>query len=66
MVGAGALVTPGTRVPPGSLVLGAPARVIRRLTAVERRRLKQWAEHYFHNAAYCRKHRINIAEPRPG
>ncbi len=31
VVGAAALVTPGTRVPPRSLVLGAPARVVRTL-----------------------------------
>ena len=31
VVGAAALVTPGTKVPPRSLVLGAPARVVRTL-----------------------------------
>ena len=31
LVGAGALLTPGTRIPPRSLVLGAPARVKRAL-----------------------------------
>jgi gamma-carbonic anhydrase len=34
-VGAGALVTGGTQVPPRSLVLGAPARVVRELTDEE-------------------------------
>jgi gamma-carbonic anhydrase len=33
MVGAGALVTQRTVIPPRSLVLGAPAKVVRRLTA---------------------------------
>ena len=36
VVGAAALVTPGTRIPPRSLVLGAPARVVR--SAGRRRR----------------------------
>lgn len=36
MVGAGALVPPGMVVPSGKLVLGAPARVKRDLTAEER------------------------------
>jgi carbonic anhydrase/acetyltransferase-like protein (isoleucine patch superfamily) len=31
VVGAAALITPGTKVPPRSLVLGAPARVVRTL-----------------------------------
>ena len=31
LVGAAALVTPGTVIPPRSLVLGAPAKVVRRL-----------------------------------
>jgi gamma-carbonic anhydrase len=35
VIGAGALVTKGTVVPEGSLVVGAPARVVRRLTAGE-------------------------------
>jgi gamma-carbonic anhydrase len=35
VIGAGALVTKGTVVPEGSLVLGAPARVARRLTRGE-------------------------------
>lgn len=36
LVGAGAVVTPGTIVPPGSLVLGSPAKVVRKLTQEER------------------------------
>src|ERR1700746_1905898 len=35
IVGAGALVTKGKRIPPGSLVLGSPAKVVRPLTADE-------------------------------
>jgi len=32
IVGAGSLLTPGTKVPPRSLVLGRPARVVRKVT----------------------------------
>ena len=35
IVGAGAIVTQGTTIPPGSLVLGAPARVVRALREEE-------------------------------
>ena len=66
LVGARALVKQGMKVPPGSLVLGAPARVIRRLTPAERAQLKWWAEKYAVNAAYCLEHRINVGTPLPG
>jgi carbonic anhydrase/acetyltransferase-like protein (isoleucine patch superfamily) len=53
IVGAKALVTQGARIPPGSLVLGAPARVARALSATERARIKIYARHYVENGAYC-------------
>lgn len=46
VVGAGALVTEGMRVPPGSLVLGHPARVVRGLTDEEQARIRQNAVDY--------------------
>ncbi len=46
LLGAGALVTGGTSVPPGSLVLGSPAKVVRALTAEEQAGLRHWAERY--------------------
>jgi carbonic anhydrase/acetyltransferase-like protein (isoleucine patch superfamily) len=46
IVGAGAVVTPRTVIPPGSMVLGAPAKVVRQLTDEEQRGLKKWAEKY--------------------
>ena len=64
MVGAKALVTQGTRIPPGSLVLGAPAKVVRSLSASERRGLKAWADKYVANASYCLKHGIQVGRPR--
>ena len=63
IIGAKALVTQGTKIPPGSLVLGAPARIVRALTKKERAGLKYWAEKYVANAAYCLKHRIGVSEP---
>lgn len=46
IIGANALVTAGTKVPPGSLFLGSPGRVIRALTDQEQDRLPTWAERY--------------------
>lgn len=63
IVGANALVTQGAKIPPGSLVLGSPAKVVRALTLKERRSLKQWAAKYAKNAAYCLKHGINVSGP---
>lgn len=65
LIGAKALVTGGTRIPAGSLVLGAPAKVVRALTPEERGDLKHWADKYVANAAYCLKHGINVGAPLP-
>jgi len=65
LVGAKALVTQGMRIPPGSLVLGSPAKVVRPLTAKERAGLKWWAQKYVDNGAYCLKHGINGGAPLP-
>ena len=54
IVGAGALVTEGTKVPPGSLVLGVPARVVRALRPEEVERIKRSAENYIGYAANYR------------
>ena len=51
LIGARALVTPRTQIPPGSLVLGAPARVVRELSPSERAGLKGMAEKYVQLAA---------------
>src|SRR5712675_1833859 len=52
LIGANALVTQGAKIPPGSLVLGSPAKVVRQLTAKERSELKGLAEKYVELAAY--------------
>ncbi len=46
IIGAGALVTSHKKIPPGSLVMGSPAKVIRALTEEEQSALKGWAESY--------------------
>jgi carbonic anhydrase/acetyltransferase-like protein (isoleucine patch superfamily) len=46
LVGANSLVPQGFRCPPGSLVYGSPAKVIRRLSAKEQRNVGKWARKY--------------------
>lgn len=46
IIGAGALVTERTKIPPGSLVIGSPARVTRPLREAELAWLKESAENY--------------------
>lgn len=46
LVGAGALLTEGKEFPPGSLILGSPARVVRSLRAEEIARHGDMAENY--------------------
>ena len=46
IVGANALVTQRFVAPPGSMILGSPAKVIRALTPEERAGIKRWALKY--------------------
>jgi carbonic anhydrase/acetyltransferase-like protein (isoleucine patch superfamily) len=46
LVGARALVTGGTRIPPRSLVLGSPARAVRSLTDEEVEQVHAYARNY--------------------
>ena len=52
LVGAGALITEGKRFEPGSLIVGAPARVIRPLTAEEKAAIRVSAALYADKAAH--------------
>lgn len=52
LVGAGALVTEGKTFGSGSLIVGAPARVVRQLTGDEKRALRVSASHYADKAAH--------------
>ena len=65
LIGARTLITEGTEIPPGSLVLGTPGRVVRALTLKERAGIKKLALKYAQLAAYCLKHKINISAPWP-
>jgi carbonic anhydrase/acetyltransferase-like protein (isoleucine patch superfamily) len=46
VIGAGAVVVEGTEVPPGSLVLGIPGRVVRQIDAETRLRVDEAWRHY--------------------
>jgi carbonic anhydrase/acetyltransferase-like protein (isoleucine patch superfamily) len=46
IIGAGAVVTGGKKIPPGSLVLGTPGKVVRRLSLDEQSSIRGWAERY--------------------
>jgi carbonic anhydrase/acetyltransferase-like protein (isoleucine patch superfamily) len=46
VIGANALVTQGMKIPPGSLVLGSPAKVRRALDLEEQKGVRYWAEKY--------------------
>lgn len=50
VIGAGALVTEGKRYASGSLIVGAPARVVRQITDEEKRALRISAAHYAEKA----------------
>jgi carbonic anhydrase/acetyltransferase-like protein (isoleucine patch superfamily) len=55
IIGAKALVLQGMRIPPGSLVMGLPARVVRPLTEDEQQSIRGLAEKYVALAAWCRE-----------
>lgn len=47
LIGAGCVITPNSVIPPGSLVLGVPFKIIRQLTDKEIKALSDSAEEYF-------------------
>lgn len=51
IVGANSLVPQRMEIPPGSLVYGNPARIIRKLNSQEQNAIRYWAEKYIHVAA---------------
>jgi carbonic anhydrase/acetyltransferase-like protein (isoleucine patch superfamily) len=56
LVGAGALITERKVFADGSLILGAPAKVVRQLNAEERENLLKVAADYAERGAYYRNH----------
>lgn len=61
LIGAGALITEGKEIPDGSLVMGAPGRVVRELDAAARERLLWSARRYRENAARFRAGLVPVA-----
>jgi carbonic anhydrase/acetyltransferase-like protein (isoleucine patch superfamily) len=62
LIAAGSLITPRMVIPPRSLVLGRPAKVVRTVTPAEMRLGIDGARHYVENA---RKYRAMEATARP-
>jgi carbonic anhydrase/acetyltransferase-like protein (isoleucine patch superfamily) len=54
VIAAGALVTERTEIPPGSMVMGMPAKVKRPLTETERERFRENAQNYVQYRAIYR------------
>jgi carbonic anhydrase/acetyltransferase-like protein (isoleucine patch superfamily) len=61
LVGAGAVITERKVFADGTLILGAPAKVVRELTAEERENLLKVAAHYAARGTYYRTHLQPIA-----
>ena len=51
LIGAAALVTEGAVIPPRSLVLGVPGKVVRQLTDGDIERIRRGGQHYVAAAA---------------
>jgi carbonic anhydrase/acetyltransferase-like protein (isoleucine patch superfamily) len=62
LVGAGAVITARKVFADGTLIFGAPAKVVRELTAEERENLLKIAANYASRAAYYRGRLLRIAE----
>ena len=56
IIGANALVTGKMHIPPGSLVVGSPAKIVRQLSSKEQDGIKGWALKYVENAKHFRAH----------
>jgi carbonic anhydrase/acetyltransferase-like protein (isoleucine patch superfamily) len=63
VIGAGSLLLEGSEVPPGSLVVGSPAYVIRPVEEAGRARIDRAWRHYVENA---RRHRAGEFAIEPG
>ena len=51
IIGAGSVVLEGTNIPAGMLAVGAPARVVRRVTARDRMYIRRWVKKYIELAS---------------
>ncbi len=61
LIGAGTLITKGFKVPPRSLVLGSPGKVVRQLKAEEIQFLSKSAENYVNDA---REYSVYVRGPK--
>jgi carbonic anhydrase/acetyltransferase-like protein (isoleucine patch superfamily) len=55
IIGANALITMGMKIPPGSLVLGSPAKIRRQLTLDEQNDIARWASSYVETTKHYRE-----------
>jgi carbonic anhydrase/acetyltransferase-like protein (isoleucine patch superfamily) len=55
IIGANALLTIGMKIPPGSLVLGSPAKIRRQLSLDEQKDIARWAWSYVETAKQFRE-----------
>jgi len=56
LIGAGSLLTQGTKIPSGHLAMGSPAKVVRELSPEELASIKRSAENYVRDAQEYRQH----------
>ncbi len=63
IIGARSLLTPGTRIPPRSLVTGSPGRVVRELKDEEVATIRKFAEHYLRYSAIYLGHEKPMKNP---
>ena len=55
IVGANALVTLGMKIPPGSLVLGSPAKIVKQLAIDQQKDIARWAWSYVETSKHFRE-----------
>ena len=63
LVGAGSLVTEGKSFPDGSLIMGRPAKVVREISAEQRRTLQEIAAGYVESARRFRAELVRLQDP---
>ncbi len=66
IIGANSLITTNTKIPPGSLVVGSPAKVVRQLSLSDQKAIAHWALKYVENAKYFRGSVENSSGQRAG
>ncbi len=64
IVGANSLIPEGKEIPEGSLVLGTPGKVIRKVTDEEIKNLKLSAEHYVDNFKRYKEGLLKVEHPK--